>query len=172
MKTPKKAKKKYGCGFIIAIKTGNRTKITAAEEWIVGLTAIVAGAVVVSKVYRSIKNAVTSDNSYSGSSGSGSSSFSGSHSSSNSGSGSIDPENVNIPESTRGNLISRASEGRSDYRRYTFSDDITGYVYYPDGKYAISDGGVSYYYYATETDAKNALYVFKKYGKVRKTGKK
>jgi hypothetical protein len=112
--------------------------------------------------------------SYSGSSSSGSSSSSssGSHSSSNSGSSSINPENVNIPGATRGSRISRTSEGRCDYRRYTFDDGITGYVYYPDGKYAISDAGAGYYYYATETDAKDALYVFKKYGKVRKTGKR
>jgi hypothetical protein len=173
----KKSGKKYDCGFIIAIKTSNRTKITATEEWIVALTAIVAGVVVVNKVYSSIKNAVTSSNSYSGSSGSGSSSSSSGSSASSSNSNNqenIDPEKIVAPD-----VITEKTEGKGTGcvgHFITFKDYVTGYLFYNEktGQFGIrmAAGGCADYYYKTKTDALNALYVYKKYGKVRKTGRK
>jgi hypothetical protein len=64
--------------------------------------------------------------------------------------------------------------GRDRYKEVKWYDEsISGYTYIDkDGDFYFKYGGGSNIYYETEKDAINALYVEKKYDKLRKKGRK
>ncbi|MDR0754335.1 MAG: hypothetical protein LBF04_02990 [Prevotellaceae bacterium] len=85
----------------------------------------------------------------------------------------IDPETVSIPRYDKISSEWLDDSGRDRYKKVEwYSDGISGYIYRDkDGDIYFKYGGGAAVYYRTEKDAIEALYVEKKYDKLRKTGR-
>ena len=84
----------------------------------------------------------------------------------------IDPETVSIPKYDEISSRWLDDSGRDRYKKVVWYGAVEGYIYIDkDGDIYIKINLGDKYWYETEKDAINALYVWKKYDKIRKTGK-